>query len=290
MSSQQKVNKAEELEQFLQAFELYLNYLTRHLTKKLTSEQTIEFGQLRVALVEDVGRFRGLIAELTGKEKVIIEAKREGLPREESSVDMWLTALKILYDPLRVNALVHCIDVTRMAIGKLKLEIEQGIRDEQGNRIEEPPRIVAASPKAFVVHGGETPARDKLQRFLIALGVQPLIIEEAPKEGRSVNQQVEHYSKMADCAILLGTADDKELKDGKLYPRRNDFIEIGRFLEKSPRRIVYLQEEGASFPSIIAEKLRTPFTQENMDEAFIALTRELRAFGMLKAVKPINET
>lgn len=148
------------------------------------------------------------------------------------------------------------------------------------------PASTTEPPKAFIAHGGETQARNKLQRFLIALGVTPSIIEEEPKEGRSPNEQVEYYLEQADCAIVLGTADDKELKDGKLYPRRNVYIEIGRMQERFPKRIIFLLEEGASFPSNISEKLYTRFTQENMDEAFITTARELQAFGLLKAVKP----
>lgn len=144
---------------------------------------------------------------------------------------------------------------------------------------------VTEMPKAFIVHGGKSQARDKLYRFLTALGVTSFIIEEEPKEGRSVNEQVEYYSEQADCAIILGTADDKELKDGKLYPRRNVYIEIGRFQEKFPNRIIYLLEEGASFPSDISEKLYTPFTQQSMDEALITVVRELKKFGLIIAQK-----
>ena len=153
--------------------------------------------------------------------------------------------------------------------------------------IEEKATITAElPPKAFIVHGGKSEARDKLYRFLTALGVKPLIIDEEPREGRSVNEQVEYYSEQADCAIILGTADDKQLKDGKLYPRRNVYIEIGRFQERFSNRIIYLLEEGASFPSDISEKLYTRFTQESMDEAFITVARELTTFGILKAIKP----
>lgn len=151
---------------------------------------------------------------------------------------------------------------------------------------EEPAAMAGQPPKAFIVHGGKSEARDKLCRFLVALGVTPFIIEEEPKEGRSVNEQVEYYSEQADCAIILGTADDKELKDGRLYPRRNVYVEIGRFKEKFPNKIIYLLEKGASFPSDISEKLYTRFTQESMDEAFITVARELRAFGIVKVVKP----
>lgn len=149
----------------------------------------------------------------------------------------------------------------------------------------EEPIAKGAIPEAFIVHGGKSEARDKLYQFLSALGIKPLIINEEPREGRSVNEQVEHYSKQADCAIILGTADDKELKDGKLYPRRNAFIEIGIFQEKFSNRIIYLLEEGASLPSDISEKLYTPFTRQCMDEAFITVVRELRKFGLIKSAK-----
>jgi predicted nucleotide-binding protein len=152
--------------------------------------------------------------------------------------------------------------------------------------IEELTDTVKIQPKTFIAHGGKTEARDKLHRFLIALGITPFIIEEEPKEGRSVNEQVEYYSEQADCAIILGTADDKELRDGKLYPRRNVYIEIGRFQERFPNRIIYLLEEGATFPSDISEKLYTRFTQESMDEALIAVAREFKAYGMLKTIRP----
>ena len=42
MSSQQKVNKLDELERFLQAFQLYLDYLARDVRKELTGKQTVE--------------------------------------------------------------------------------------------------------------------------------------------------------------------------------------------------------------------------------------------------------
>ena len=149
------------------------------------------------------------------------------------------------------------------------------------NRSEE-----ATPPKAFVAHGPKAKPLEKLCSFLRALGVQPIVIEEEPSEGRSIDQQVEIFLEQADCAIVLGTADDKELKDGRLYPRRNVHVEIGRFQERFPRRIIYLLEEGASLPSNISEKVHERFSQESMEEAFVRVVRELTAFGILKAIKP----
>lgn len=145
------------------------------------------------------------------------------------------------------------------------------------------------SPKTFIAHGPKLKPLEKLCRFLIALGVQPLVIEEEPSEGRSPDQQVEIYLEQADCAIVFGTADDEELKDGKLYPRRNVCIEIGRFQERFPSRIIYLLEEGASLPSNVSDKIYERFTQESMEEAFVKVVRELKAFGLLKTSRADKE-
>ena len=135
--------------------------------------------------------------------------------------------------------------------------------------------------KVFIAHGGKTKALDKVQAFLIALNVIPLIAEEEPSVDRSANQQVEWCLDNSDCAIILGTADDKDLKDGKLYPRRNVHIEIGRVQERFPNKVIYLLEEGASFPSNISEKVYERFTRENMENAYIKIAKELRAFGII---------
>lgn len=140
-------------------------------------------------------------------------------------------------------------------------------------------------PKAFIAHGTKSEPLDKLCRFLSAVGIQPLVIEEEPSEGRSIDEQVKFYMEQADCGIILGTADDKELKDGKLYPRRNVCIEIGRFQERFPNRIIYLLEEDASLPSNISEKVYARFSRESMDEAFVKAVRELNIFGLITASK-----
>ena len=148
-----------------------------------------------------------------------------------------------------------------------------------------PSKEERVSPKTFIAHGPKSKPLEKLCRFLITLGVQPIVIEEEPSEGRSIDQQVEIYLEQADCAIVFGTADDKELKDGKLYPRRNVCIEIGRFQERFTSKIIYLLEEGASLPSDVSEKIHERFNQESMEEAFVKVTRELKAFGLVTASK-----
>jgi predicted nucleotide-binding protein len=142
-----------------------------------------------------------------------------------------------------------------------------------------------APPKAFIAHGGKSPALTKLCELLSALNITPLVAEDAASQGRSVNEQVEWCLSNSDCAVILGTADDIELKDGKLYPKRNVYIEIGRVQERFPDKTIYLLEEGASFPSNISEKVYERFTQGNMEKAFIKAVKELSVFGILRAEK-----
>jgi len=143
-----------------------------------------------------------------------------------------------------------------------------------------------APPKAFIAHGGESAARDKLEDFLTALGVTPIIVEEQPSEGRSKDKNVEHYLKQCDCAIILATKGDIDGRTGEFIPRGNILIEIGRSQEILPDRMIYLLEEGAKFPTDIDEKVWGRFTKESMDKAFTKIAKEFRAFGLIRAIKP----
>ncbi|MDO8616258.1 MAG: nucleotide-binding protein [Dehalococcoidia bacterium] len=134
-------------------------------------------------------------------------------------------------------------------------------------------------PRVFIAHGGESEALNKLCNFLDELGLKSLVVERLPSEGRSVNGNVEHYLDMADCAVVLATGDD--VVDGKLQPRANVHIEIGRFQERFPHRIIYLLEEGAAFPSNVSEKVWERFSDSNMEKAIVKVVREVRAFGLL---------
>ena len=282
MKSHKRKSIVQELEIFSSELREYYSLRQIMRTRKLKDDVLDHIGNLRRTLVKKAGKYRKLIYEITEIDKLPIV-----VGHKEYLTDIWNVGLLVNPVIRTPTALNHCIDTAGQAIGKLEDDIEMGIRDkETGYLITLPSKIIAEPAKAFIAHGGKSEARDKLYRFLTALGATPLIIEEEPKEGRSVNEQVEYYSEQADCAIILGTADDKELKDGKLYPRRNVYIEIGRFQEKFSNKIIYLLEEGASFPSDISEKLYTRFSQESMDEALITVARELRAFGILKAVKP----
>jgi len=194
---------------------------------------------------------------------------------------MWEMGLRNEYDYRTVEAIDACIDNTIKAIGKLEAEGESwGAEKVRTAKARKEP------PKAFNAHGGDSPALSKLKTFLEALGVEPIVVEEQPSEGRSVAENVDWYSRQADCAIILATKGDINGKTGSFIPRGNVLMEIGKLQEIFKDRIIYLLQAGTKFPTNVSEKVRERFTSQNMDDAFIKIAKELREFGILKAVKP----
>lgn len=236
---------------------------------------------LREWLVQKSGQFSALIAELTGKDTVTIYEL--GKPRV---VDMWAMGLRLKFDKQTSEALDICIDYTNRAIGKLESDINEGLRDKKGKVIEKLQKLSSEPPKAFIAHGGKSEALNKLKEFLVALGVEPLIVEEQPSEGRSVGENVDLYARQADCAIILATKGDIDGETGRFIPRGNVLMEIGKSQELFKDKIIYLLQAGTKFPTNISEKVWGRFTTQRMDDAFIKIARELHKFGILKAVKP----
>lgn len=148
----------------------------------------------------------------------------------------------------------------------------------------EPPAAVGLPPKAFISHGKKSVALNKLEEFLRALGIEPLVVKEQPSLDKTLDDKVNYYLSQADFVIILATGDDKV--EGKLQPRQNVIHEVGLAQNTHAGKIIYLLEEGAEFPSNIKPKVYEPFKQRNMMNAFLHIAKELRAYGMLKAVKP----
>lgn len=139
-------------------------------------------------------------------------------------------------------------------------------------------RLRSDGARVFVSHGGESNALSKLERFLRALGVTPVIVAREPSEGMSLDSLVEKRLGECDCAIILATADDEV--EGRWQPRPNVLHEIGLAQERLSDTVIYLREEKCEFPSNVRPKVWENFTQENMDAAFEKVVKELRAFGL----------
>jgi|GEM_PF-955509 len=260
-----------KLEQFHDGFVRYRQLALEPEEKRVVASQEAEFQRLRLELERQYGSLKAVIEKYGSSTRLLLQG---GTYEYEAFASAFSYKL---FGPGALEAVMDtAIAAINTAIGNLQSPM--------------PPESVAtvttsAPPKAFMAHGGESAARDKLERFLMALGVTPIIVEEQPSEGRSADKNVEHYLRQCDCAIILAAKGDVDGRTGEFIPRGNILIEIGRCQEILPDRTVYLLEEGAKFPTNIDEKVWERFTEECMDKALIKVAKELRAFGLIRAMK-----
>jgi predicted nucleotide-binding protein len=133
----------------------------------------------------------------------------------------------------------------------------------------------------FISHGGPSFSHVCAVRDLLnELGLMAVIVQQLPSFGLSVHEKVRRWMRICRSAIVLATADDKSVV-GEPRTRPNIEHEIG-MLQTIPtiqNRIVYLKEPSVRFPSNYAEKVWIEFSRERVQDAFIPLIRELRAFA-----------
>jgi predicted nucleotide-binding protein len=236
--------------------------------------------QKREKLVEDSSRLIDGITRYSGKFEITIYVF--GKPQV---VNVWDMGLRDEYDFRTIETLNACINYTIQAIGKLESEAKSWDIKACENNKASTSLISSGKPMVFIAHGGSPLALNKLKDFLIAMGLQPLIVEEQASEGRSVAENIDWYARNADCAVILATKGDVDGKTGDFIPRGNVLMEIGKLQEILRERVIYLLENDVKFPTNISEKVWERFTNECMDSAFIKLACELTKSGILKAVK-----
>ena len=275
----------DELENFRSKLLVYYGYRKRQIENQeiIEGKELDDFTAIYKEIGVNAGKYAPLIEEFTGLETIHTSAGPQ---------DIWNWAFSFQANSLVLSALDNCIQATGRVIGKLEGDIQKGKRDPNtGEKIAVISTKLDASvrPKAFIAHGGQSPILDKLKEFLIALGIEPLVVEEQASENRSVGDNVDYYARQADFAIILATKGDIDGQTGGFIPRGNVLIEIGKSQEIFKDRIIYLLQAGTKFPTNISEKVRGRFTTERMDDAFIKIARELTEMKILKAVKPPKE-
>jgi hypothetical protein len=145
--------------------------------------------------------------------------------------------------------------------------------------ISQTPGRPAGIQRIFISHGTESSALLKVERFVRALGHEPVIVKHQPSLGGSVDDVVE--SNMTSCAAAIVVATRDEQVEGRYQPRPNVLHEIGMAQQKLNNRVIYLKERGCDFPSNINPKIWETFTNENMEEAFIKIAKELHGFELI---------
>lgn len=134
--------------------------------------------------------------------------------------------------------------------------------------------------KVFISHGKESNALTKIERFLRGLGITPVIVKNEPSKGKSLDDLVEEQMRLCDSVLILATKDDKV--ENYYQPRPNVIHEIGLAQEIVKNKIIYLKEDDCQFPSNITPKVWGSFTQDNMENAFLKIGKELKAFGIIQ--------
>jgi predicted nucleotide-binding protein len=145
------------------------------------------------------------------------------------------------------------------------------------------PERKSSSRDVFVVHGHDESARETLARFIEKLGLRAVILQEQPKGGRTIIEQLEEYSDVG-FAIVLMTLDDigvsvGETEESKLRARQNVIFEFGYFLGKLERNKVRILRKGdVEIPSDLQGVLYIP-----MDSAGawrMELAKEIKNAGI----------
>lgn len=147
----------------------------------------------------------------------------------------------------------------------------------------EPKGKPTISNEIFIVHGHDESARESVARFIEKLGFRAVILQEQPKGGRTIIEQLEEHSDVG-FAVVLMTPDDvgvsiSETEEAKLRARQNVIFEFGYFLGKLERSKVRILRKGnVEIPSDLQGVLYIP-----MDSAGawrIALAKEIKNAGI----------
>lgn len=109
--------------------------------------------------------------------------------------------------------------------------------------------------KIFVVHGRNDPVRATVTSFLSRIGLDPIVLQDQPNEGRTIIEKFEGYSDVGFAVVLLtpddiGGLNDSGKSDLNPRPRQNVVLEWGFFLGKLGRhRVAALLQDEIEFPN-----------------------------------------
>ena len=110
-------------------------------------------------------------------------------------------------------------------------------------------RLGTDTNKVFVVHGRDIGTKDTVTRFLEALDLEPVVLQEQPDRGRTVIEKFEEYADQCGFAVILCTPDDfggldSDNGETEQRARQNVIFELGFFVGKLGRGFVSLMVKG----------------------------------------------
>lgn len=144
------------------------------------------------------------------------------------------------------------------------------------------PRVSSAtSTDVFIVHGHDHQAMEAVRGLIQKLGLNPIVLQEAPNGGRTVIEKFEANSQRAGFAVILLTPDDVGgPKNGemKARARQNVVLELGYFYGALTRKNVCALVRGdVELPSDFVGVVCEPFDDHGAWRTKLA--KELRHAG-----------
>ena len=131
----------------------------------------------------------------------------------------------------------------------------------------------------MVIHGskeGLVPQDvEDIRLWCFEHGLDAYKAADLPNSGRFVNDKVSSTINEADYYIVVLTADE-ELTSGAFRPRPNAMIEMGRVLDRDPKRVCVLKEDKVEMPSDYFSLVTEPLGNWRS-----VLQRELGEVGLL---------
>lgn len=104
--------------------------------------------------------------------------------------------------------------------------------------------------KVFIVHGRDNETKQEVGRFIESIGLEAIILHEQASSGMTIIEKIEHYSSVANFALVLYTACDqgRGAHEAKVHhrnrARQNVIFEHGYLMAKLGRRNVCALVKG----------------------------------------------
>jgi predicted nucleotide-binding protein len=109
---------------------------------------------------------------------------------------------------------------------------------------------VSGGRKVFVVHGHDEGALAAMARLLEKIEIEPIILQEQPDQGFTINEKFETYAKQVGFAVVLLTPDDlggsASASSQAARARQNVIFELGYFVGKLGRGRACLRRKAGN--------------------------------------------
>jgi len=159
----------------------------------------------------------------------------------------------------REEAQARVVEATARLESLLRIVDEKTVVPQRiGSGAPAGPRTSAPSRRVFVIHGHDHAAREIVARFLHQVGLEPVILQEQPGQGRTIIEKLEASTNI-NYAVVLMTGDDRggpKNADPTAYQpraRQNVIFELGHFSAHLGRgKVCVLYEPGVEKPYGVA--------------------------------------